>query len=490
MQRHLFQADRYHMTQGNFSLTEHLKENLLLAEANARFYASFRKLPFAPCVGHERLVEFLSHTTIDAPRIRFLKNDRAGLASIGKYLEKNQIRGVVRTVQPGTIMFPREPFADISGHFVTAQLSEVKFEHAFDMPMTVAYRALEMRNAAGPNRSLSVFSNRRDSDVDRSVDVSRYAYIGGFNDTSAMEAGFALDQTPVGTMAHYLPQSYVGVKEIDTATGLPKHFQQICFERLLDAYPNGTTLLLDTISVELGIKHAIAAAKSSPKRTLAFKFARIDTSPVGILCRYAQKCFQQNGLHEVKLMGTGDLDRDSITKTIEQCPEIHGFGIGTKLISEVENVAGVVFKECLIDGEPTVKCSSSAKSTLPGKLQVWRFSNKEGQYILDVISTTDMNKHMVMAEFVDFTECMDNKDISCKPLLRDFWIDGMCTGVPLPDEQKLFVEEQVHRFKDLYRYPIYLSLELRTLIEKTTAHMNRDENEYPGITMPPMPDLK
>ncbi len=379
------------MTQGNFSLTEHLSENLLLAEAHTRFYASFRKLPFAPCVGHERLVEYLSHTTLDAARIRFLKNDRAGLENIGHYLEKHRIRGVVRAARPGTIIFPKEPFADISGRFVTTQLAEVAFEHAFDVPMTVAFRAAEMRHAAGPDRHLSVFSNRRDGDVDRSVVVSRYGYIGGFDDTSSMEAGFALDQTPVGTMAHYLPQSYVGVKETDPATGLPKHFQQICFERLLDAYPNGTTLLVDTIDVPLGIKHAIAAAKSSPERMKAFKFARVDTHPLGVWCAYAKKCFEQNGLSQVNIMGTGDLDRASILKTIEECPSIKGFGVGTKLISEVENVAGVVFKQSEIDCHFSVKCSSKAKATLPGKHQVWRFSDEEGYFLFDVVSTTNLN---------------------------------------------------------------------------------------------------
>src|SRR3989344_6136441 len=108
----------------------------------------------------------------------------------------------------------------------------------------------------------------------------------------------------------------MGVQETDPLSGLRKHFQQICFERWLDAHPNGTTLLLDTISIELGIKHAIAAAKSSPERMKAFKFARIDTNPLGPWCAYAERCFQQNGLYETKIMGTGDLDRNSIVRTI------------------------------------------------------------------------------------------------------------------------------------------------------------------------------
>jgi len=150
-----FQADRYHFTMGNFSLTEHSWiEGEPMSDLPATFYVSFRKLPFAPCVGHERLVENLTHISIDSPRIRFLKNDRAGLDLIAKHLENKKISATVRTVRPGTIMFPNEPIADISGPFATTQLTEVKFEHAFDIPMTVASRALRMRMAAGDRRAL------------------------------------------------------------------------------------------------------------------------------------------------------------------------------------------------------------------------------------------------------------------------------------------------------------------------------------------------
>lgn len=480
----MFQADRYHMTMGNFSLSENgrLNKDFLLAEADSRFYASFRKLPFAPCVGHDRLIEYLSHTTVDAPRIRDLKDDRANLSLIGDYLEKNQIGGVVRAVHPGTIMFPREPFADISGHFVTTQLAEIKFEHAFDLPMTVAYRALQMRMAAG-TRSLSGFSNRRDDSVDRSVDVAKYSYIGGFDDTSNMEAGHRLNKPTVGTMSHALGQSYVAAaQKMDPKTGLPKHFEQICFEKWLDQHPGGTSLLLDAISIPSGIKHAIAAAKSTPERLQSFKFVRIDTHPLGFWCNYVEKCLRLNGLTETKIMATGDLDETSIHQVIKECPEVSGFGIGTKLISEVENVAGVVFKLCVINGHPSVKCSSEAKSTLPGKLQVWRFTDTDNYYAFDVISTADMHEHLIMAEF-------EKKHKNLKfgePLLKEFWINGMHyeRSIPLLDEQKSFLQKQLPKFRDLYHYPVYVSDELKALTEKTVKFMNTDFNEYPDIVMP------
>lgn len=485
MPKAAFHADRYHLTMGNFALTScsGREPDSKLAETVTTFYCAFRKLPFAPCVGHERLVEYLT-TTIDAPRIRFLKNDRAGLNLIAGHLETTQMRGMMRTVKPGTIMFPSEPFADISGPFATTQLAEVKFEHAFDIPLTVASRALEMRMAAGPDRWLSDFSLRRNGEIDRSVDVAKYAIIAGFNDTSNMEAAFLLDQFPIGTMAHYLVQSYRGVREIDPVTYKPKHFQQTCFEKWLDTHPNGTTLLLDTISVSLGIRHAVTAAQSSSARRKAFRACRIDTEPLGVWSEYTQAILDANGMPDVKIITTGDHDKNSIAEVIRKHPRAYGFGVGTKLLAEVPHVAGVVFKECLINGVPTLKCSSRAKATLPGALQVWRYQDKNGYYLFDMIASdhysyANMGADVLSREFGVH---------SWQPLLEEFLIDGAPRyQVPSLQAQKEFVASEIARFRDPYRYPVLIHPDLQKLIDEVSTDMRADDNEYPNFIFPCCP---
>src|SRR3989338_251363 len=441
MPKAMFQADRYHLTQLNFSLSDHAKfpDGIGLVDKQATFYSSFRKLPFAPSVGHRRLEEYLTHMSLDPPRIRFLRDDRAGLNRAAEYLANRKITGIVRAVKPGAIIFPNEPFADFSGSFGLVQLAEVKFEHAFDIPMTVASRALEMRLVA-EDRWLSDFSLRRNGEVERSVDVAEFAYIGGFNDTSNMEAGFLLNQAPVGTMAHYLVQSFIGIREIDPNTGKNKHFEQICFERWLDDHPNGTTLLLDTISIPLGTKHAIAAAKSSDSRRKALKAVRIDTKPLDRWSVYVQKMLDANEMSDVKIIATGDLDRDSIAAVIRANPKVYGFGVGTKLLAEVETVAGVIFKECLIDDKPTLKCSSRAKATLPGGLQVWRFVGADGYYLGDVIAS--------LGDFTFFYEVPWNDYNHTIPLLENFWVDGKtCYTIPLMQDQRETVMAEIKKFQ-------------------------------------------
>src|SRR5258706_9376025 len=83
-------------------------------------------------------------------------------------------------------MFAQQPVADITGKFGLTQAQEIKFEHAFDLPMTTASVAMQFRMAAG-DRWLSDFSLRRNGDIERAVDIATYAFIGGFYGTSTNE---------------------------------------------------------------------------------------------------------------------------------------------------------------------------------------------------------------------------------------------------------------------------------------------------------------
>src|SRR5918992_42848 len=389
----MLNIDRYHATMGDASYKEatRLHEGLL-SDTEATFYVTQRKLAYAPCLGHERLLRSLLDLRIDRPRLRTLEQDRGGLRLFAKAVEDINFVGTVRAVRPGTVMFAGQPFADITGAFGLTQAQEIKFEHAFDLPMTTAAIAMQIRMAAG-SRWLSDFSLRRNGDIERAVDVATYAFIGGFNDTSNMEAAHRLEIPAVGTEAHYWQQSYVEVMyepEIEPRTGRPKHFEQVAFERWLDANPQGTTLLLDTIDVRLGAVHAAMAATSTEARRRAFKGFRVDSGNLAELGQWCLRFFAANGLPGLRANLTGDLTVDRVKQIVAEFPQVGGFGIGTKLSSEVPAVAGVIFKQCLMKDRPTLKASNSEdKITLPGKLQLFRGSDERGNYLGDVIGLDD-----------------------------------------------------------------------------------------------------
>lgn len=465
--------DRYHAAMGDASFKDVAKlHDGLLSDAEATFYITQRKLPFAPVLGHERLVRLLIDSQIDRPRLRFLEQDRGGLQLFAKAIEDVQFVGKVRAVRPGTIVFAQEPFGDISGKFALTQAQEIKFEHAFDLPMTTASTAMQFRMAAGENRWLSDFSLRRNGDIERAVDIAVYAFIGGFNDTSNMEAAHRLDIPAVGTEAHYWQQAYIEYMtepEIEPRTGKPKHFEQVAFERWLDANPNGTTLLLDTIDVYMGAVHAAMAATSNENRRRAFKGFRVDSGDLAELGQWCMRFFEANGLVGLRPNLTGDLDVEKVRKIVAEFPEVAGFGIGTKLSSEVRAVAGVIFKQCLMKGIPTLKASNSPdKITLPGRLQLFRGSDADGNFVGDVIGLDEETVEIRGAETVE-------------PLLVPFWENGQHASIPSIVKQKKLVEEQRKRFKDINNYPRELSDKLRRLRDDLTEQLQQDHSGWQEV---------
>jgi len=64
--------DRYHAAMGDASYKDVTRvHGKPLSEMTATFYCTQRKLPFAPVLGHERLVRLLVDSQIDRPRLRF-----------------------------------------------------------------------------------------------------------------------------------------------------------------------------------------------------------------------------------------------------------------------------------------------------------------------------------------------------------------------------------------------------------------------------------
>src|SRR4028118_984334 len=145
-----------------------------------------------------------------------------------------------------------------------------------------------------------------------------------------MEAAHRLGIPAVGTSAHYWQQAYIEYMdepEIEPRTGKPKHFEQVAFERWLDANQQGTTLLLDTIDVYTGAAHAAMAATSTPERLRAFKGFRVDSGDLARLGAWCLRFFEANGMHDLIPVLTGDLDVESVRHIVAEFPQAAGFGV-------------------------------------------------------------------------------------------------------------------------------------------------------------------
>jgi nicotinate phosphoribosyltransferase len=186
--------------------------------------------------------------------------------------------------------------------------------------------------------------------------------------------------------------------------------------------------------------------------------------------------FAANGLTGLRANLTGDLDVARVKEIVKKFPAVAGFGIGTKLSSEVHAVAGVIFKQCQIKGQPTLKASNSEdKITLPGKLQLFRGSDAEGNYVGDVTG-------------LDTEEIEMPGAVKVERLLVPFWENGQHSAIPSIWKQKIFVEEQRKRFSDLDTYPRRLSDKLRLLRDELVAAMRRDDSGWQSILKLPGKD--
>jgi nicotinate phosphoribosyltransferase len=451
--------DRYHAQMGEGSARTYF-DDIQMSQVPARFYATQRKLLAAPVLGHNRLRESLE-SGIGASDVEFLHKYNldafAASGGIGSISE-------IRSVKPGTIMFAGQPIVDVYGAFLPAQTLEIAVEHAFDFPMTVASRAMLMKQAA-KGRTLMDFSLRRNGDAKHALDVSIFAYLGGFDQTSNGDAAKMYGIPWVGTVAHYWQQMFVGLHGLDS-----KHFQQIAFERWLDANPQGTALLLDTIDTELGITHAIAAC-STPERKRAFKSFRIDSGNLAELANTAMRRFEQAGITGLTPILTGDLDAEHIAKIVEQFDNPDTvFGVGTKLSAEVDRVAGVIYKLCEVRGVPTLKGSNSLeKVTLPGKLQVLRGVNLEGNYVGD-ITCTDSQEDIKASTSLLF----EKGAVEVTSLLETYWQGGQYRqSERAPSVTRNFIQVQLKKFGYLMNYPTRLSPELESLRRSTLEFYTR-----------------
>jgi hypothetical protein len=175
---------------------------------------------------------------------------------------------------------------------------------------------------------------------------------------------------------------------------------------------------------------------------------------------------------------TGDLTVEKVRQIVSEFPEVAGFGIGTKLSSEVKRIAGVIFKQCLMKDQPTLKASNSEdKITLPGRLQLFRGSDAHGMYVGDVIG-------------LDSEEIEIPGAVRVERLLVPFWENGQHSAIPSIEKQKVFVEEQRRRFADIENYPRQLSKKLRELRDHLVIRLREDKSGWEEILKLPKANIK
>lgn len=383
--RHLLglATDQYQLTMGQGY------HDADLFEAPCEFAYMFRSAPFnggyatfAGSAYTAYFLEYLRENGLSAKNIDFLRTikGRDGAPIFRddflQYLEAADWRLSMGAMDEGLPVFPFEPSTVISG-----QLGQVQFVETFlllyqNFQTLIATKASRIREAAG-EAILSEQGFRRAQGMDGALSASRAAYIGGFDSTSNLAAGFQFDIPTAGTMAHAFVMAFPN--EIEA------------FKQFAKSLPNNTLFLIDTFDTIQGAKNAAQVGKWLKEQGHHLFGVRLDSGDLTWLSIRVRKILDEAGLQQTKIFGSNDLDEVVISDLKAQGSIFDSWGVGTQVVTGGKYSAlGGVFKLAWLGPEDSelgyrIKLSEDRdKTSIPGRLQLRRFF-KDGMMLGDAV---------------------------------------------------------------------------------------------------------
>ena len=385
-------------------------------ETRAVFDYFFRKLPFnggyAIFAGLEDLLN-----TLDI--LRFNKHDLGYLKELGyhsdfiTYLKEFRFSGNIYSSAEGDLVFPVRPVLQIEANIIEAQIIETLLLNILNFQTLIATKASRMRQAS-EGRNLIDFGLRR-AQGPGGYYASRAAFIGGFDGTSNVRAGYDYGIPVSGTMAHSFVESY------DDELTAFLHFAEV--------QPNDCVLVVDTYdTLRSGLPNAITVAKMMEEKGLRLAGIRLDSGDLAYLAKESRKQLDGAGLHYVKIAVSNQLDEYIIKSLLEQQAPIDVFGVGTSLVTgHPDSALDGVYKLSLANGKPRIKLSENvSKITLPHRKQVFRIIDNDGKFIgADAISLADENEVEIMYHPTYPLKSLSLKKHTKEPLLHKVMENGL-----------------------------------------------------------------
>ncbi len=423
----------------------------------ATFDLFIRRLPenrsYFLFAGLEEALQYLQRIKFTGEHLEYLKKQgfRQDFLS---YLSKFKFTGEVWAVPEGTVAFPNEPLIRVTAPIIEAQLVETFLLNTINLQTMIATKSSRVVHSA-KGKSVIEFGLRREPGVDAGMKVARSSYIAGCEGTSNVLAGMAYDIPVFGTMAHSFIMSYP--KEIEA------------FRAFTKTFPTKSTLLIDTYDDMAGAEKAIIVAKELEAKGYSLGGVRLDSGDLAETSKKVRKILDNNGLGNVKIFVSGDLDEFKITQLLKDNARIDAFGVGTKMGTSADRpYLDVIYKLCetmTVDGNfsPIMKLSKD-KITLPGRKQVYRFKDEAGCFKKDVIALAN---ETVAGEGL-LVKVMEKGKLSYSlPSLEQIRATASENLSKLPDKFKTL--------RDAPIYPVELSQNLQNLVETTRFQLTKNE---------------
>jgi nicotinate phosphoribosyltransferase len=409
----------------------------------ATFEFAIRRLPpnrnYVLAAGLPQVVDYLLTLGFSTEEIDYLRRlPQFALAppEFFDYLRDFRFTGDLFAVPEGTPLFAGEPVLTVRAPIIEAQLPETYLLSAVSFQSLVASKAARLAEAAG-GKPVIEFGTRRAHTPEAGVLGARAAYLGGCAATSNTLAGFRFSIPVAGTAGHSWVMSF--------------SCEDAAFRKLQCALGENAVQLLDTYDVAEGARRVAALGRP-------LWGVRIDSGDFLAHARHVRAILDEAGLHEARIMVSGDLDEYRIRELLAAGAPIDVFGIGTQLSvsADAPSLSGVYkMVEMEIGGikRYTAKYSDD-KITIPGAKQIFR------DVARDVVARSG--------------ECGHGE-----ALLRPVILGGRLIE-PLPglERARERARESVARLLPAMRqlevaepWPVIYSRELRDLIERTRANL-------------------
>ena len=296
---------------------------------------------------------------------------------------------------------------------MVVQLIETTLLNLVNYASLVATNAARHRLVAGNDAKLLEFGLRRAQGPDGGVSASRYAYLGGFDATSNLEAGRQFGIPVKGTHAHSYVQAHVGMEDVgdprlvhfgDTNGVVCDDFKRLVLDsldllnlevrdRLPDnmkwgatnqselaaftsyalAFPTGFLALVDTYDVlRSGIPNFLAVALALRMCGYAPQGVRLDSGDLSYLSLRSREIFTKTqellgasragGFAGFGITASNDIHEEVLHSLKQHGHAITAFGIGTHLVTCLRQPAlGCVYKLVEIAGAPRIKLSEGTE---------------------------------------------------------------------------------------------------------------------------------
>lgn len=423
----------------------------------ATFDLFIRRLPenrsFFLFAGLEQVLEYLQSARFTEEHLSYLKK-QGFRQDFLDYLRDFRFTGEVWAVPEGTVAFPNEPLIRVTAPIIEAQLIETFLLNTVNLQTMIATKTARVVHAA-KGRAVIEFGLRREHGIDAGVKVARASYIAGCQGTSNVLAGHAYGIPVFGTMAHSFIMSYS--KEIDA------------FQAFTKTFPDKSTLLIDTYNDIAGAHKAVVVAKELEAKGFRLGGVRLDSGDLAKSSIAIRKILDDQDLGYIKIFASGDLDEYKIAELDADGAKIDAFGVGTKMGTSADRpYLDIIYKlsetGCANGSFSPIMKLSKDKITLPGRKQVYRSIDSDGNFAGDTIALAD--------------EKTDGAGLLVKVMDKG----ELCVSLPSLEKIRGFAKQNLAKLPAKYQqlndtpvYPVLLSQRLKNLISELKEQLTANE---------------